>query len=1238
MKRPATLLTLALLASATAQTALPADTARIHYQRPDGQYAGWGLHAWEDTTATVTWEKPLAQAGKDDWGVYFDVPLKAGARKVAFLVHRGDTKDPGPDMFLDLSRGKELFLKSGSANVAYAKGAALNVDATKAPMAQAAPAAPAPAPAAPATASPATTTPPIAANVLRVRYVRPDGQYTGWGLHVWEDTTATVAWDKPLPQTGVDAGGAYWDVPLKAGAAKLGFIVHKGDEKDPGPDLFADPTKGNEVTVTSGKADFVYGAPAALNEPPVPTGSVRINYFRPDGKYDGWGLHAFEDTTATVEWSKPLNQTGTNSFGVYWDVPMKTDWKKLGFIVHKGDEKDPGPDMILTREQGTQAWIVSGNATVNTTKPDTSVRTVGDLTRQQAIMLGAYQIAVKPELVQPGAFLTLHAAPDASLKLGADGVSGGDTITLEEVPAGLSAAQKARVPYLAGYRLVQVRAEDRGKVAAALRGQLAVSSVMPDGTVLDATGVQTAWALDELTAYDGPLGVTWQGSRPTVRLWAPTAQDVKLRLSNPDGTNERTVAMTRDARGVWTAAGDQSWRGLPYRYEVKVFAPSTGKIETNLVTDPYSVALTLNSTRSVLTDLNDAAQKPAGWDALKKPALRSASDLSFYELHLRDFSAADPTVPAAQRGTYLAFTQAGSAGMKHLKALADAGLKAVHLLPTFDIATIEEEKSKWKATPDLSTFPPDSEEQQKAVTAVKDDDAYNWGYDPYHYMVPEGSYAVNPAQRTKEYRQMVMALNGAGLRVVQDVVFNHTAASGQAERSVLDKIVPGYYHRLNVNGTVENSTCCSNTATEHAMMRRLMVDTLVVMAKQYRVDGFRFDLMGHHMVADMQAVRKALDALTVQKDGVDGRAIYLYGEGWDFGEVQKNARGVNATQGNLYGQGIGTFNDRVRDAVRGGNPFGGLQDQGFATGLFTLPNGQPQNIDRARALKLADQVRIGLTGNLRDYKLTDATGRVVTGGQVDYNGQPTGYAASPREAITYVSAHDNQTLYDAVLLKAPATATPAQRTRMQNLAHSVVLLGQGLPFSYAGDDILRSKSFDTDSYNSGDWFNTLDWSLKTNGFGRGLPPAEKNSGNWTLYKGILGNPAMKATTTDIARAFDHYREMLRVRYSSTLFRLDTAAQVQQALSFLNTGPQQQPGVIALKLSGAVSPTNPYRNIVVVFNGSGQPVTLSDPALAGLNLTLHPVLAASTDAVVKTSRYAGTAVTVPGLTTAVFVGK
>jgi pullulanase len=210
--------------------------------------------------------------------------------------------------------------------------------------------------------------------------------------------------------------------------------------------------------------------------------------------------------------------------------------------------------------------------------------------------------------------------------------------------------------------------------------------------------------------------------------------------------------------------------------------------------------------------------------------------------------------------------------------------------------------------------------------------------------------------------------------------------------------------------------------------------------------------------------------------------------------------------------------------------------------------------------------------------------------------------------------------------------------RMQNLAHSLILLGQGLPFIHAGDELLRSKSFDTDSYNSGDWFNAIAWTGADNGFGRGLPVADKNSGSWNLYRPLLGNPALKVSAADRSRASDHVQEMLKVRMSSSLFRMETAAQVQAGLSFLNSGPQQTPGLIVMRLTGAVNTGNPYRNVVVVFNASGKPVDYKDPALAPLKLSLHPALAASSDPVVRGSTANGNTLSVPALTTAVFVGK
>lgn len=583
-------------------------------------------------------------------------------------------------------------------------------------------------------------------------------------------------------------------------------------------------------------------------------------------------------------------------------------------------------------------------------------------------------------------------------------------------------------------------------------------------------------------------------------MWAPTAQDVDLEL---DG---RTVPMRRDdSSGVWSVTGPKSWTGKPYRYVVKVWAPTVQKVVTNKVTDPYSTALTTDSARSLAVDLDDTRLAPKGWKTLRKPAAVPLRDAQIQELHIRDFSIADPTARADHRGTYLAFTDKGSKGSQHLKALAASGTSYVHLLPAFDIGTIPEKKSGQTAPAcDLKVYAPDSEEQQACVTAAAAKDAYNWGYDPLHYTVPEGSYATDPegTRRTVEFRQMVQALNGDGLRTVMDVVYNHTVAAGQSDKSVLDRIVPGYYQRLQADGTVATSTCCANTAPENAMMGKLVVDSLVTWAKDYKVDGFRFDLMGHHPKENILAVRKALDALTVAKDGVDGKAIVLYGEGWNFGEIADDARFVQATQKNMAGTGIATFSDRARDAVRGGGPFD--EDpgvQGFASGLFTDPNtstanGTPEQ-QKARLLHYQDLIKVGLTGNLADYTFTDTSGRTVKGSQVDYNGAPAGYAAAPGDALAYADAHDNESLYDALAFKLPASTTPAERARMQVLAMATATLSQGPALSQAGSDLLRSKSLDRNSYDSGDWYNAIHWDCADgNGFGAAFrrPPTTRPSG------------------------------------------------------------------------------------------------------------------------------------------------
>jgi pullulanase-type alpha-1,6-glucosidase len=870
----------------------------------------------------------------------------------------------------------------------------------------------------------------------------------------------------------------------------------------------------------------------------------------------------------------------------------------------------------------------------------------GNLALAQAHWVAPDLIAWDVGNVQPGTVFRLHAAPDGGLALSDDGVSGGTgNWDLAYDPAGLPADVKAKFPQLALFKAFRLPAAAVADAPAILKGQIAVSKAL-NGQRLDATSLQIPGVLDALYTYGGPLGVTFSGGKPTLRVWAPTARSVTLQVfDDSTGPTTTTRPMTTDgASGVWTVAGDPSWKWKYYLYEVEVYVRSEGKVVKNLVTDPYSFSLSMNSGRSQIVDLSDHRLKPPGWDHVRKPPLAAPEDIVVYELHVRDFSANDPSVPPDRRGTFLAFAEEDSNGMRHLERLAKAGLTHVHLLPSFDFATVDEDKSHWQSPAgDLSTFGPAATDQQAAVTAVKDVDGFNWGYDPWHYTVPEGSYSTAPdgAARIREFREMVQSLNHAGLRVVMDVVYNHTTASGQNAKSVLDRIVPGYYHRLNGDGFVETSTCCQNTASEHAMMEKLMVDSVVTWATAYKVDGFRFDLMGHHMKSNMLNVRAALDALTPRNAGVDGRGIYVYGEGWNFGEVANNARGVNATQLNMAGTGIGTFSDRLRDSVRGGGPFSPRRDQGFATGLFLEPNGTDQGSTSdtlAHLLHDADLTRLGMAGNLADYQLVDRTGATVTGSQLDYNGQPAGYAKRPDDTITYISAHDNETWFDALDVKLPQPLSMADRVRNYDLGVSVVMLSQGIPFFHAGDDLLRSKSADKNSYNSGDWFNRIDFTYQANNWGVGLPPAPDNQADWGILAPLLGDPALKSGSVDIQRARDHFAEMLRIRRSSTLFRLRTAEDIRSMVKQYNTGPGQVPGLVVEWIARPRNAPGDYGQALVVVNASPGNQSFSSSDFQGQKLKLHPVLESSSDPIVRKSGFdcrTGT-LTVPARTVAVFV--
>ena len=909
--------------------------------------------------------------------------------------------------------------------------------------------------------------------------------------------------------------------------------------------------------------------------------------------------------------------------------------------------------MHLNVGQFKEAWVISGDPTVYTSLPTPAQILNSGFSRLQAFWIDRKTVAIQPQYLNSGWNYSLVYSSTASLQItGAGMLSGGAGIPLAAVAGGLTPAQAKQYPQLAAYAVFQLPAGVAvSTLKTALKGQIALAATDSSGALKYLTGVQDAGVLDDFFYYSGRLGAAFSDEGVTIRVWAPTAQSVKLLLFDgaADSTPGSTVPM-KEHNGVWTATGDGSWRGKYYLYDVLVYVASLHKIVDNLVTDPYSSDLALNGAKTRITDLSSERTKPEGWDDHTSPHLRSKSDFSVYELHVRDFSVADQTVPPEYRGTYLAFTAAESNGMKHLRQLAQAGLKAVHLLPTFHFASVNEDKSAWKTPGDLSGYPPDGQQQQAAVAAVQSTDAYNWGYDPVHYLAPEGSYAYNPDHRVREYRQMVMGLHGAGLRVVQDVVFNHTTSNGQAPNSVLDEVAPNYYYRLDADGNVLNSSCCSDTASEHKMMEKLMIDAVVQNAREYKIDGFRFDLMSFHFVYNMQHIQDAVSHLTLEKDGVDGSKIYIYGEGWNFGETGNNQLGPNADQVNMYGTGIGTFNDRIRDGIRGGGPFSDPRIQGFATGLFTDPSlytnqNQAASAQQTTLLQSADWIRAGLAGNLRDYAFQTYTGQIQRASQIDYDGQFAGYTASPLESVNYCSAHDNQTLFDAVQLKSalPGSTSSggddmAMRARRQVLAMSLIALGQGIPFFHAGDDLLRSKDMDNNSYDSGDWFNKIDFTYQSANWGIGLPVASQNQSNWPLTQPLLADPALTPTQVNIDHSRRAFLEFLHIRQSSRLFRMEPLDEVQRNLTFLNTGVNQKPGLIVMKLDANGGMYGPYTHIVAVFNATIGAIQFQDDSLKQLGLRLHPVQVESSDALVQQATADNKTGTlgIPALTTAVFV--
>ncbi|MBA6372550.1 pullulanase-type alpha-1,6-glucosidase [Colwellia sp. BRX8-4] len=813
------------------------------------------------------------------------------------------------------------------------------------------------------------------------------------------------------------------------------------------------------------------------------------------------------------------------------------------------------------------------------------------------------------------------------------------------------------------------------KIKKALKNKIYVSSASKGTNSKHTAQVQTAQLLDFLFTSQSNdanelnnLGATLSKDSIEFALWAPTAKQVTLLAFNKDKQATHVVPLKEDSNtGIWSGAVINTQQEVYYQYQLTIYHPASDKIETLTTTDPYSLSLSTNSEYSHVINLDDSKNKPNGWELQQDVLIKNPEDNIFYETHIRDFSAHDPQLSSpAVRGKYAAFSEKNSAGIKHFKDLQKAGINNIHLLPTFDIGTANENDTQvidlnnpisklCQLVPEhklcrledqemtiqeyLETLPSATQERQAIVSSIREIDNYNWGYDPFHYTVPEGSYAQNPegSARIIEFRQMVQSIHNLGFRVIMDVVYNHTHQAGLAPTAVLDKIVPNYYHRLDpISGKIAQSTCCDNTATENVMMEKLMTDSLVVWARDYKIDGFRFDLMAHQPKSAMLKAKKAVQA--VDKD------TYFYGEGWNFGEVANNQRFTQASQLALAGTEIGTFTDRLRDAVRGGAFSASGDDirksQGIGSGLSTMPNELVDRVESRKAYLLAaDQLRIGLAANLANFPLKNAQDKHVTGKEIPYGDQPTGYALDPADTINYVSKHDNQTLWDNNQYRLPFNTSTKDRVRIHLQSLSFAIFAQGIPFLHMGSEFLRSKSFLRDSYDYGDWFNKVDFTKQSNNYNVGLPPADKDQANWPLIKKVLAKNEGRdiVSPTDIEFSAEVFKEFISLRMSTSLFRLTNSEQIIKRVKFHNTGKEQQIGLIVM----SIDDTEKYQQVdadisalVVIFNTSTTAKTINFKEAA--QYQLHPIQQQGVDSVVKESTSNENSFFVPALTTSVFI--
>ncbi|SFB16729.1 MULTISPECIES: type I pullulanase [unclassified Bacillus (in: firmicutes)] len=926
---------------------------------------------------------------------------------------------------------------------------------------------------------------------VKVHYQPKAGDIKDWNLWVWAEGKD----GKAYPFTGQDSFGKYAEIELDGDHNRVGFIVRTDSwEKDGGDRWIEDVWYGqDEVWIKAGD-DKVYLSPPDGEYRDLPVYDeleVTFNYYRYDLNYKDWDIWVWTDKSE----GQALPLSKETSFGKQGTIKLTNlnGASKVGFIVRKSDwsAKDIAEDRYITdftSDGKAQVWLAQGQKRIydNPAKIDRNPRiikaAIDELNKIsfETNFPFAIEEGKNPGIVLDGAAIkSVEAVGDTKT-----GLTNKVTITTEEE---LDLA-----------RVYKISKEGFG-----------------DATVTMGKVIGSQSFEDRFYYAGSDLGNTYSKEKTKFRLWAPTASEAKLvtyeKWDSPQG---QEIAMTRAENGTWTAQLNGDQKGLLYTYKVKIGDT------WNEAVDPYVRAVAVNGDKGAVVDLSKTT--PKDWKK-KKPIFNNPEDAIIYETHVRDLTIqAESGVSKANKGKFLGVAEKNTKGPNGVKTglshIKDLGVTHVQFIPMYDYNTASVDETKL------------------------DQPQYNWGYDPKNYNVPEGSYSTDPYSptvRINEMKQMIQALHDNQLRVVMDVVYNHMF---NAFESNFHKLVPGYYYRYNDDGTLANGTGVGNdTASEHKMMRKFIVDSVTYWAKEYNIDGFRFDLMGIHDVETMNQVRAALDKIDP--------SIIVIGEGWDLNTPLDPAQKANQKNASKM-DGIAHFNDDIRDGLKG-SVFE-EKDNGFINGKSGMET----------------RIKKGVVGG------------------ITYNDTIKTFAKDPEQTVTYVEAHDNHTLWDKLKLT-NGNDTDADRKKMHKLASSIILTSQGVSFVHAGQEFMRTKNGDHNSYKSPDSVNQLDWKRRS----------------------------------EFNAEVEYFKGLVKLRKAHKVFRLTTEEEIKKKLTFI----ESPKNTVAFALN---ENKNGTEKIAVAYNANRTAVEVKLPAKGNWHILVNGEKAGNKSlGVIK-----GDKVTVPPLST------